>query len=475
MSPGMPQGKWKLGLACAAVGYSLISGCGDVEAPAATRVVRAAHKGAQKPNVLLVVVDTLRYDASSAGGRGDAASPHLAALARNGVSFRNAYSTWDETTISHWSLLTGYATGFESDLNSASYSLAHQLKAAGYYTFGTAANLQLSKKATPVVQPFDDYVCLGDEWEAMPRAQKNVLMPGIDARIRAYGGRLTDFNRLMTYVKGDGVLVSVATQLHRRRNAPFFGFVNIVEPHDPYFPDPSRYDVKAEERGLARPSAFDGDLRNRPIPPELEHPDTIVNPQRRTVIASTLERVGNRAWSTTFDLTPAALAIYRHRYEANVRQADAVVGGLLRLLRDEGLLSSTVVIVTSDHGEAFGESALITHAFGNKGDFEATHHVPLVWSFPASFGFVPHASNDVVSLADVAPTIYDLAGLDWTPLAKEAAVPGTYGKSLMVYLGKSEQALPTARTSSAPREPASDRKAVNAERERRLRSLGYIH
>ena len=386
----------------------------------------------------------------------------------------NAYSTWDETTISHFSLLTGYATGFESGLNVASNSIANQLKAVGYHTFGTAANLQ-SKKATPVVQPFDDYVCLGDEWEALPREQKEAVERDLDPRIRAYGGRLTDFNRLMTYVKGDRVLAAVTTQLHRRPNAPFFGFVNIVDPHDPYFPDPSRYDPAAEERSLARPASFDGDLRNRRIPRALAHPKTIADPERRTVIQSTLARVGNRAWSTTFDLSPAALAIYRHRYEANVRRADVVVGGLVRLLRDEGLLSSTVVIVTSDHGESFGESALITHAFGNNGDFEATHHVPLIWSFPPSFGIAAHTANELTSLADVAPTIYDLAGLDWMPLAKGAVVPGTYGKSLMVHFGNGEKALPTARTTTPAREAASARMAVNAERERRLRSLGYIH
>src|SRR4029079_7076803 len=275
----------------------------------------------RRPNILLIVVDTLRYDALS-----PARTPNIAALAGRGVSFRNAYSTWDETTISHFSLLTGFsANAFESGVNRASFSVADELKQAGYHTCGTAATLQLSKKALRAVQPFDDYVCLGDEWEGLPAAQRDAAVRELDPRIRAYGGRLTDFNRLMAYVKGERLLGTVAAPLRRRPHTPFFGFVNTVDPHDPYFPDPRYYDAAREEAALPKPASFDGDVRNRNIGPELAHTERISDAKRRAFVESMLKRVDNRAWSTTIDLEPAALALYRHRYDAGARQADAIV------------------------------------------------------------------------------------------------------------------------------------------------------
>jgi arylsulfatase A-like enzyme len=446
------------------------SGAKPVRAPS------APLSAASRPNILLIVVDTLRYDSLSLAGRDDDASPQIATLARSGISFGNAYSTWDETAYSHFSLLTGFTAGANSELNRASLSIAQQLKEAGYHTFGTAANLQLSKKAIPVVTPFDDYVCLGDEWESMTRAQQNALARETDPIIQQYRGRLTAFNRLMMYSNGNRVLQSIEDQLRQRGSKPFFGFVNIVDAHDPYFPDPKWYDLKIEEGKLPVPPSFDGDVRNRNVPTEMAHPEQIADPKRRQLLQTTIGRVGNRAWSTTFDLNEQALAIYRHRYDAKVRHADAIVGGLIRLLRNEGLLSSTIVIVTSDHGESFGEASLITHAFGNTGDFESTHHVPLVWSFPPSYHAPSHSSDVFVSIADVAPTIYDLLRIDWMPIAKQAAPnPGMFGKSLVPYL------LSPAMKTSGPVRPAStgsvaqpDRAAQDRSRERRLRSLGYI-
>src|SRR4029078_3344274 len=131
---------WKPSILIVALLAAISSGCGGADAPA---LARTAGTPQRRPNILLIVVDTLRYDALS-----PARTPTIAALAGRGVSFRNAYSTWDETTISHFSLLTGVsANAFESGVNRASFSVADELKQAGYHTFGTAANLQLSKKA----------------------------------------------------------------------------------------------------------------------------------------------------------------------------------------------------------------------------------------------------------------------------------------------------------------------------------------
>src|SRR5581483_5570703 len=100
-----------------------------------------------------------------------------------------------------------------------------------------------------------------------------------------------------------------------------------------------------------------------------------------------------------FDLSPEALAIYRSRYAAKVREADAQVGRLVDYLKQRRLLDSTILIITADHGESFGEDDVITHAFGNKADRESQHRVPLLFVFPPSFQTRPRRIFALTSLA----------------------------------------------------------------------------
>jgi arylsulfatase A-like enzyme len=158
-----------------------------------------------------------------------------------------------------------------------------------------------------------------------------------------------------------------------------------------------------------------------------------------------------------------------------VREADAHVGRIVEILRRRGLLESTIIIVTSDHGESFGEKNLITHAFGNAGDRESTHRVPLLWRFPSAYGIRPGKITVPTALNDIAPTIYDLVGIDWLPIANLVEIPGTFGKSLLAYLGEPvrKRALAAA---DLRREPRSDSQKAEdkKEAEARLRALGYI-
>ena len=144
------------------------------------------------------------------------------------------------------------------------------------------------------------------------------------------------------------------------------------------------------------------------------------------------------------------------------------------ILAEKKLLESTVVIITSDHGEAFGEKHLITHSFGNQGDREVTHRVPLLIVLPGSYLVRNHAIDVQTSSADIAPTIYDLAGLDWSKLSQKA-LPGRFGKSLAPYFwfappNRSERAMDNNATALSP----GEQELIRKEAERRLRSLGYL-
>src|SRR5712691_9112171 len=98
----------------------------------------------QRPNVLLIVLDTLRYDATSFGDPSTNNTPFLASLAAGGVVFHNAYSTHDFTPPSHFAMLTGIREGLGTSVDRAEYGVPFQLRLAGYDTFGVSANQLLA-------------------------------------------------------------------------------------------------------------------------------------------------------------------------------------------------------------------------------------------------------------------------------------------------------------------------------------------
>jgi arylsulfatase A-like enzyme len=151
--------------------------------------------------------------------------------------------------------------------------------------------------------------------------------------------------------------------------APFFLFLNYMDTHGPYVP-PEPW-----------PDHYPGRL------------DFLLDP-RHSVLR------GER------DLTPLEAGHYRALYDGAVSYVDSQIGDLLHHLVGWGLMDDTMVVVTSDHGEFFGEHRLFEHAIG---PYEPVHRVPLLVRFPRGIrrGTVDHR----VQLIDIVPTVLDALGL----------------------------------------------------------------
>lgn len=424
------------------------------------------------PNFLVITLDTVRFDATAADPRTSNGTPFISELVAAGVNFVRSYSTFDETPPSHFSLFTGFVSGWgTAPLDTKEFSMPFLLQKSGYRTFGIAANGNLGSYGFRQAAGFQQYTCLNDVWDAMPAEQKAKKLKAIDARLDHYGAPRNDFNRLMLYSSAAEVLPRLEKALEKR--GPFFGFVNLVDAHDPYFPDPKRYDAKEIERSLDL-SNFESDLRARKLTAELTEPTAIPDEPRRQWVVGKIRDAGGRPWSTTIGLSKDAVRAYRMRYRGEVRELDETLRQIFAMLRKRDLLDSTIVVITSDHGEAFGERDMITHSFGNKGDREATHRIPLLFILPPSYRAGGVAPQVETSGADVAPTLYDLAGIDWSAVSHQA-LPGNYGKSLVPYFGATIRTaystqLAVDKPNVTPEEIAKSR----SEAEKRLRSLGYI-
>jgi arylsulfatase A-like enzyme len=444
-------------------------GAASILAPSKSR--SRAEGAVPKPNVLLITLDTLRYDQTGIGDDSTNQTPFLRKLAKEGVEFTNSYSTYDSTPESHYSIMTGY-TVVAADGDRPDHSVSYQLQKLGYKTFGIAANGNLSQKSNPCLSGFRRYTCLYDEWEAMSPAQKAAHSATIDRLLGRYGAPVNDFNRAKLYVGADLVIKRFAEE-SASATGPFFGFLNLMDAHDPYLPDPARYEADLQEKGI-RPADFASDLRTRALPPQTVDPSRLSEPKTRDLVQATLAKAQQRKWQATFDLGPASLATYKKRYRAQVRELDDAVRRIFDILAERKLLESTIVIITSDHGESFGEQHLITHSFLNTGDREATHRVPLIIVFPARYGFRARSLSIPTTSADIAPTIFDIAGIDWLPISN-AALPGKYGKSLYPYLTANLVMYSGIRPAAAERTLNNQqREESQRNAEARLRALGYV-
>ncbi|MBK9304907.1 MAG: sulfatase [bacterium] len=332
------------------------------------------QRAAKQPNILIVVLDTVRRDAA---GWPTAATPpeltravltpNMAELAGRGVVWRNAWSAAPWTVPSHASLFTGLlpsghgCNGLRPRLRSTLPTLADRLGEAGYETAAFFSNPWLADRST---------------W----------LLRGFQLRQEASIGGLT---RMMVgeAAHDQGGVASVTSFRKwlsgRDPEKPFLAFVNILEAHLPYAPLP--VDLAVAAPGLQAEGGI-------PI------------------------GLGHEYNSGLVDDAGVDWPRVRACYAGDVVAADRLFGLLLKALQEAGLDDETVVVVTSDHGENLGDHRLFEHQFSVH---ETLLAVPLVIAGPG-IGPVGAVRAEPVMLTDLFATVLELAGLP-----AETAPPGS--------------------------------------------------
>ncbi|WP_169975783.1 sulfatase [Tautonia rosea] len=352
----------------------------------------------QGPNIVLLVLDTVRADHLSLPGSGSErqTSPNLEAFAKRGVTFTGARATAPWTLPSHATLMTGrwsfdVCQGRFGPMSEDGPTLAGSLASIGYDTVGIVANTYYTTYATGLSRGFAHY-------EDLPFNLSTILASS------EVGGRLVDLiGRIATSLRpGEPPPLRRfaridAASINRRflewldhdraRDRPFFAFLNYFDAHDPYLVPPGEEHRFGDQPSIPTDRAF---LEN---------------------------------WwlsSDKSEITPEQQALLIDGYDSCIASLDQHLGRLFHELDQRGLLNDLIVIVTSDHGEAFGEHGLFGHGVSL---YEDQLHVPLLIVAP---GLAPNAQtiDRVVSLRDLPATILDLAGHPGEPL------PGTSLASL---------------------------------------------
>jgi arylsulfatase A-like enzyme len=345
--------------------------------------IAASHLPAaikSSPNVLVIVVDTLRADHLSSFGYTRPTSPHVDAIARQGVLFENAISTSSWTLPAHESFVTGrypHEQGplREQPLNPNYPTLAQVLDNRGYRTAAFSANNDFFCRRAGFARGFlhfeDYFYSVGDMiyrtyWGLLFFHRYTAGLLGVDELPIRW--RAADVNRsLLRWVDGD-------------RERPFFAFVNYFDVHNPYLPERS-YRYKFAQRDA--PGQCAPTLRG------------ILNP---------FHRLGE--FEGLLALSPACFQLEVDAYDGGISYVDDQIQSLFSELARRGLDSNTLVVITSDHGESFREHGLVSHGTSL---YRELVWVPLIYWWP---GHVPSGMriDRPVSSASLPATILDIVG-----------------------------------------------------------------
>jgi arylsulfatase A-like enzyme len=343
----------------------------------------------ERPNVLLIVLDTLRADAVEPYGAKPGSSPAIADLAKRGVAVQDVRATASWTLPSHVAMFTGVlARGLglgQAPANTPQSAgpavraqqdrfLAEVLRRHGYRTAGVTTNLWVGSH-TGFDTGFQRFVELDTSRQAQLGGgwRLRVMWDWEGGRGRADDGA----------ARAREVIQQWLGEIEER---PFFWFVNLVECHSPYLP-PKPYGGTST---LERIRAADEASRY------LTFAEVV-----RTCIGA--KRIPD-----------GALARMRKLYAASVRYADQWVEDVIQAIDERGLLEDTLVLVCSDHGENLGEADLIAHSLSLD---DRLLRVPFIACGPSADCF-----SGLRSLAELPRRLATAVRLDEHPWKEPPAV-----------------------------------------------------
>ncbi len=368
----------------------LIGGKGADVIFAEQRAVAAlpASKAGAK-NVLLLVMDNVRADHLSLYGYARDTSPKLEQIAKDGVRFDQTRSPAPWTLPSHASMLTGLwphqlSTSIDTPLDDKPATLAEALSDQGYLTGGFVGNTFYCNSWYGLDRGFSRYEDFPQNREINAYEIFRSAKLG-DLLLAKLGVELATPGAKESRKTSAGINQNLLDWVDKRGDRPFFAFVNYYDAHEPFSPPdgyPRRYGLSAlDETSRRAISKRYRDLsRGKPQSPDLE-------PRSDAQIVDEANR------------------LLVDGYDDCIHYLDEQIGNLFDELKSRGLLENTVVVITSDHGEHFGDRGLYGHGNSLYRPLVDVPMIVLAPDLPARGTTV----KDLVSPRDVAATVLQLA------------------------------------------------------------------
>ncbi len=340
---------------------------------------------AERPNVLLIILDTVRAASISLYGYSRPTTPVLEGLGEQAITFDMAFVPSPWTLPSHASFFTGrqpheLKVDWLTPLDETFPTVAEWFSQHGYSTGGFVANMTVCGEQFGLSRGFGHYEDAPVSWRS---AVNNTWLT---REILKSARKRFGYHRIFLRKSAEEVNRSFL-DWQAETEQPFFAFLNYYDAHAPYGPPQDSL------RAFSAP--------------------------------------GERFWwikGGQFD-TEEDLRQLNNAYDDGIHYIDAQIGVLLDTLRQRGVLENTLVVITSDHGEEFKEHGHLGHGVTL---YRQALHVPFVVLLPGA----PQSGRRVahpVGLTRLAATLVDLAGIGegspfpGSPIALSDTAPGDPG------------------------------------------------
>jgi arylsulfatase A-like enzyme len=304
-------------------------------------------------NIILLGIDTLRYDHLGYTGYSRPTSPHIDALASKSMVFRNCFSQSYSTAPSFMSLMTSLYPTFHGVLSNISMNgrawrldpkaktLGELLQSHGYKTAAFTENAMILPE-----------IGFARGFEIFETKAHTLLKPKEHPLLQWLSGNPSD---------------------------KFFAFFHTYAVHAPYMP-PKPYNA-----------LYTGDYAGK-LPKSLQE-------LRES-------KMGIFGMMQEYKEYPTEMQYLRDLYDGAITYLDAFIGFLIELLEEKHLIDNTIIVLVSDHGEEFMEHGGLYHSTF----YDEILHVPLIIYTP--FGQNMRSIEQIVRIIDVAPTLLDLIGVE---------------------------------------------------------------
>jgi arylsulfatase A-like enzyme len=337
-----------------------------------------------RPNIILIVMDAVRADHLTQYGYERETTPNIGNLAKEATLYTRSFSSEASDLSTTASIFTGmYASAHGAHysknapnakpLSDKFITLAEVLSEKGYITMGVVSDfVYLSRNfhMDQGFQYFDSRMPAHFFRKTQPFYIRNLMRHFLALIFSTH-----DYHVL--YRRAEEINSAVFNLLDRVKGVkkPFFLFINYMDAHRPNIPPPpfdTLYPGKSE--------AVETDQNNL-MSREIMRSERNITAEERNHLIS--------------------------QYDGGINYIDFHIGELIARLKEQGLYENTLIIITSDHGEAFGERNLMEHGVSV---YQDQIYIPLIIKYPNDND--ERVINDLVSSVDIMPTILDVTGFE---------------------------------------------------------------
>ncbi len=354
----------------------------SVEAQVKESVSIADNEASDLPNIVFILIDTLRADHLSCYGYDKSTSPTIDSVAEKGIRFNNAFSqsSWTKPSVS--SIFSSkYCSQHNCNtvwniLNDNIVTLPEYLKSYGYNTFAFSANIQISP-----IGGFGQGVDYFSTGKKRVGTHWLLLKEPYDYFNCSFIVKLLTKETIINNVEEpeDFVLNQL---IYEKFNSvpefPYFLYVHYMSPHDPYHP-PEPY-IKKFRNNIDEETKTEMPEEAKNIFQVPKKSDFLSQKERSSLISS---------------------------YDGEILYVDTMIKEFLKFLKDKNMDKNTLFIITSDHGEEFYDHKNWGH--GNS-LYNEVINIPLILYYDKHLSDKRIINNPVESI-DIYPTILDIVGL----------------------------------------------------------------